>query len=92
MVVVGPHGKEDSPNSLDYPSSGGACWSKWPKLCQDKTKAQLLCLQAFHELVYVWELDPAHVDAAMGKIIEYNEATFQKAGFRFTVLANISGF
>ena len=73
VVVLGDH--QGYPDKLDYFNSGGACWTKWREECKSEDKAELYCLKAFYELVYIWEINPEVVDDALGCIIEYSSAS-----------------
>ena len=81
VIVVGPD--MSAPNKDQFRSSGGACYSGWRKHCNDPYMAKVLCLKAFWNLVYVYEMDPVIVDNALAEIIEYQEAFVVEPGRHF---------
>lgn len=74
-VVVIDINDQPPPSTLQkYNSSGGACNIEWQHLCANEMQAEVLCLRAFWNLVYVYEIDPVTVDNALSVIIEYQKA------------------
>ena len=72
-VFVSDINQNESRESFNMCSSGGACYTRWREICQTKKLAIVVLFKLYFELTHNYEISPDVVDDAFAEIIEWND-------------------